>query len=183
MISLYPAATRLEVIRLLTVFLLFAVVRNNITSPAATRRLAIVALANGAFLALFAFIQFFSSPPNTIYWNIPVLGVPFGPFINRDHFAFYLNMCVGLGGGFLLSVLARRRQRESGRRGSRSRKRSASGRGSRSSDDLGYSPASLWVAVALGLRGRQYLLLSVPGSHSELGGEPGFFPCAANFSH
>jgi hypothetical protein len=100
-LSLYPTATRLELVRVLAVLLLFAVVRNNIASPAALRRLGIVALANGTLLALFGFIQFFSSPPGLLYWTFPTPGSVFGPFINRNHFAFYMNLCVGLGLGLL----------------------------------------------------------------------------------
>jgi tetratricopeptide (TPR) repeat protein len=99
--SLYPAATRAELVRLLGVLLLFAAVLNNISSPAALRRLSIVALANGALLALFGFVQYFSSPPHTVYWTYATPGNVFGPFINRNHFAWYVNLCVGLGLGLL----------------------------------------------------------------------------------
>ena len=121
-ISLYPATTRLGAIRLLAVFLLFAVVRNNIATPAATRRLAVAALANGALLAVFAFIQFFSSPPKMLYWTYPVLTGAFGPFSCRDHYPFYLNMCIGLGGGLLLSLMGKE-ERPSTRRGSHRREK------------------------------------------------------------
>jgi O-antigen ligase/tetratricopeptide (TPR) repeat protein len=101
-ISLHPAQTRLEVLRLLAVLLLFAVVRNNCASLAALRRLAVVALVNGFLLALFGLAQFFSAPPQTVYWTIPVLNNPFGPFVCKNHFPFYLNLCIGLGVGLLL---------------------------------------------------------------------------------
>ncbi len=42
-ISLYPGATRQELVRLLAVFLLFAAVRNNLATPGAFRRLAVAA--------------------------------------------------------------------------------------------------------------------------------------------
>src|SRR5262249_48723760 len=59
-ISLYPAATRMLLVRLLAVFLVFVAVRNNIASEASLRRLAIAATVNGAALSLFALVQFFS---------------------------------------------------------------------------------------------------------------------------
>src|SRR5205823_3949688 len=102
-ISLYPGATQATLLRLLAVFLLYAAVRTNIASAAGLRRLSIVALANGALLALLGVVQFFTSPGNTIYWNYPTEGQVFGPFINRNHFAFYLNLCIALGSGLLLN--------------------------------------------------------------------------------
>ncbi len=115
-ISLYPGGTRRELIRLLAVLVLFAVVRNNIASVAALRRLSIAALVNGTLLALFALVQFFSSPARTLYWTFPSQGAVFGPFINRNHFPFYLNLCVGLGIGLLLSILPRGDQTGRGER-------------------------------------------------------------------
>jgi tetratricopeptide (TPR) repeat protein len=101
-LSLYPGRTAQELMRLLAVFLLFVLVRNHIASPASFRRLAIVALVNGALLSLFGLIQFFTSPADTLYWTCPSAGSVFGPFVCRNHFAFYLNLCVGLGVGLLL---------------------------------------------------------------------------------
>ena len=100
-ISLHPAETRLALVRLLAVLILFAVVRNNLGSVASLRRLSVAVLVNGFLLALFAVVQFFSSPPQTVYWHIPVLNNPFGPFICKNHFPFYLNLCIGLGAGLL----------------------------------------------------------------------------------
>jgi tetratricopeptide (TPR) repeat protein len=102
-LSLDPGATRQVLLQILAAFLVFAVVRNNLTSPAALRRLCAVALINGALLALFALVQFFTSPHNMLYWTYPSLGQVFGPFVNRNHFAFYLNLCIGLGLGLLLA--------------------------------------------------------------------------------
>src|SRR5262249_22830727 len=62
----------------------------------------VLAIVNGACLALFGLSQFFTSPHNVIYWHYQSPGQVFGPFISRTHFAFYLNICIGLGVGFLL---------------------------------------------------------------------------------
>ena len=101
-ISLYPGATRRELVRLLAVFLLFAAVRNNIASAGAFRRLAVAATANGALLSLFALLQYFSSPHQTVYWAVATGAEVFGPFICRNHFPFYVNLCVGLAAGLLV---------------------------------------------------------------------------------
>jgi O-antigen ligase/tetratricopeptide (TPR) repeat protein len=109
-LSFYPGATRRETFRYLAILLLFAVVRNNIASSASLRRLGIAVFVNGSLLALFGLIQAFSSDPQTIYWAYPAPGATgvFGPFINRNHFAFYMNVCVGLGAGLLLGRYAGR---------------------------------------------------------------------------
>ena len=108
-LSFYPGSTQRELARCLAILLLFAVVRNNIASPASLRRFSIVALVNGSLLALFALVQAFSAAPQTIYWSYPAPGGSvFGPFINRNHFSFHMNVCVGLGAGLLLSRYAGR---------------------------------------------------------------------------
>jgi O-antigen ligase/tetratricopeptide (TPR) repeat protein len=101
-ISLYPGGTRAQLVQLLAVFLLFVVARNNVASAAGVRRLSIAALANGALLAVFGLAQFLSSP-HRLFWTYDTPWPAFGPFNNRNHFAFYLNICVGLGAGLLLA--------------------------------------------------------------------------------
>lgn len=113
-ISVYPEGTRADLVRLVAVLLVFAVVRNNLASPAHLSRLSYVVAANGMLLALFALVQFFSAPHGTLFWKYPTVGgVVFGPFMNRGHFAFYLNLCIGLTCGLLLSsrVFAEGRRR------------------------------------------------------------------------
>jgi len=111
-LSFYPGSTQRELARCLAILLLFAVVGNNIASPASLRRLAVVAFVNGSLLALFGLVQAFSADIETIYWFYPAPGATsvFGPYVNRNHFAFYLNVCVGLGAGLLLSRHAGRGQ-------------------------------------------------------------------------
>jgi O-antigen ligase/tetratricopeptide (TPR) repeat protein len=138
-LSLYPGVTRKELARLLAVFLVFAFVRNNLVSTAALMRLSIVALVNGAMLSLFALAQFFSAPPKTVYWIYPTLGQVFGPFINRNHFPYYVNMCIGLGLGLLVS------------RGARRQSGSLDAEPSGSLLRVLHDPASLWICAALGL--------------------------------
>src|SRR5262249_3848780 len=76
-LSVSPAARRQELVRFLAVLLLFVIVRNNCASPAALRRLCVVALVNGALLALFALVQFFTSAPHLLYWTIRTEGIGF----------------------------------------------------------------------------------------------------------
>jgi O-antigen ligase len=135
-VSLAPAATRRELVRLLAALTLFAVVRYNVGSVAALRRLSVAAAVNGTLLAAFALVQFFSSPHDTLYWTFPSQGHVFGPFICRDHFPFYVNVCVGLTAGLLASFLPP----AEGRRGEPF-----------SPAGLLEDPRRLWAVVALAL--------------------------------
>jgi len=157
-LSLYPAGTRLELVRLLALFLFFAAVRNNCAGPVALRRLAVVCLLNGALLGLFAFLQLFSSRRNLLFWTIQAPVPVFGPFICRNHFPFYVNVCIGLGLGLLLSLTIQPAHPQPRRR-HRSRR---SGLDFASSVNLGSSwvvhvgeflnhPTLLWLVVALTL--------------------------------
>jgi O-antigen ligase len=105
-VSLYPGGTRAALLQVLALVALFVVVRNNVASAGSRRRLAVAALANGAALALFGLLHLLSAPPHVVYWSIPTRGSAFGPFINRNHFACYVNLCFGLGLGALLAAAA-----------------------------------------------------------------------------
>jgi O-antigen ligase/tetratricopeptide (TPR) repeat protein len=139
-ISFYPGATRPELLRLLAVLLLFTAVRANIASAGALWRLSIACLANGALLALFGLIQFCSSPHHTVYWSLPSEGQVFGPFICRNHFSFYVNVCLGLGAGLLFRSKLSFRAED---RTKWSLGNIASG--------IFEDPWALWVVTALGL--------------------------------
>src|SRR5262249_32992682 len=73
-------------------------------APSALTRLAVVALVNGALLSVLALLQLSTSPPDFIYWSFRTEGLVYGPFICRNHFPFYVNVCVGLGLGLLLQA-------------------------------------------------------------------------------
>jgi O-antigen ligase/tetratricopeptide (TPR) repeat protein len=136
-VSLYPGETRRQLVRLLAVLLLFVVVRNNIASKASLRRLAMAATVNGAALSLFGLIQYFSSSPDTVYWSYVSAGSVFGPFVCRNHFAFYINLCFGLGVGLFLDA------RESGPTPTRE--------GFALTPGILQDPRSLWLIIALTL--------------------------------
>jgi O-antigen ligase len=104
-ITVYPHATRVELVRWLAVLVLFAAVRNQIASTASMRRLALVMLVNGCLLSLFGLAQMFSAGSmNRVYWSYTTAGSVFGPFIYRNHFAAYINLCIALGVGLLLTL-------------------------------------------------------------------------------
>ncbi len=158
-ISVYRYATHEDIVRWVAILLLFLVVRNNIASPAALRRLSVALLINGVLLSYFALAQWFTSPHNMLYWTYPSLGSVFGPFINRNHFAFYMNICIGLSLGLLLHVTASISQvhipanayGEMGRAADYSRSRHGPPRLSWHAriGQLLQNPRTLWIVLAL----------------------------------
>lgn len=102
-LSFDPYATRLVVIQLLALFVYFAAALAFIDSPRRLRLVVRVVVIFGFVLALFGLMQYFVSP-NLIYWvREPKQAQPFGPYINRHHFAGYMELALALPLGLLLS--------------------------------------------------------------------------------
>lgn len=99
-VSLYPAESLKRMYWLVLMALLFTRVQ-DLASPDTLRRLCYVCLINGSILAYFSVIQAFTSDTGKIYWTFQSMGAAFGPFINRNHFAFYTNICFGLSLGLI----------------------------------------------------------------------------------
>jgi O-antigen ligase/tetratricopeptide (TPR) repeat protein len=98
--TVYPHATRANLFRWLGLLVLFAAVRNQVASTGSLWRLSLVMLINGCLLATLGLVQALRAR-HEIY-GFPVGNVEFGPFINRNHFAAYINMCIALGVGLLV---------------------------------------------------------------------------------
>ncbi|MFM7149000.1 MAG: O-antigen ligase family protein, partial [Gemmataceae bacterium] len=90
------------------------------------------------------------------YWSIPLTVQPFGPFICRNHYPFYLNVCIALAMGLTLSIF---RGKEELKQASRIKRRS-SDRSRRNLLDLSgwldsliellQKPGLLWLVISLG---------------------------------
>jgi O-antigen ligase/tetratricopeptide (TPR) repeat protein len=149
-ISVYPYLTRCEIVRWLGILALFAVVRNQLTTTAANRRLSIVILINGVLLALFGMAQLFASKRTNVY-GFETQGEALGPFINRNHFASYLNLCLTAGVGLLLTLGPSEGERR------RRMVQKPNALGEAEIDDAAifspfavlHSPAQMWVCVGL----------------------------------
>jgi O-antigen ligase len=102
-LSLDPYATRLVLVQVLALFIYFAAVLAFTDSPRRLRLLVRTIIIFGFALAIFGLIQSFTSPTK-VYWlrELPQ-STPFGPFINRHHFAGYMEMTLALPLGLLFS--------------------------------------------------------------------------------
>lgn len=103
-ISVYPAETLRRCFWLVLMGLLVTRVQDLATVDT-LRRLCFACLINGSVLSYFAVLQQFTDEPGQIYWSYQSLGAAFGPFVNRNHFAFYINICFGLSLGLVGSRL------------------------------------------------------------------------------
>lgn len=99
-VSLYPAETLRRLNWLVLLALVFTRVQ-DLASAESLRRLSYVCLINGSILAYFSVIQHFTSETGKVFWTYQSLGTSFGPFVNRNHFAFYINICFGLSLGLV----------------------------------------------------------------------------------
>lgn len=110
-LSLDPYTTRLVLIKIASLIVYFAAALAFTDSPRRLRILVRTVTIFGFMLALLGLIQYFTSP-TTIYWvrELPT-STPFGPFINRHHFAGYMELALALPLGLLFSGAVERDKR------------------------------------------------------------------------
>ena len=96
-LSVCPKATRQSLFLLASYLGVFLVMAHTITGWRSLRRTGAVLVISGFLMAVFALVQSFSGT-RMIYWfHRPRMGgTIFGPFNNRNHFAAYMNMILGL---------------------------------------------------------------------------------------
>jgi O-antigen ligase len=102
-LSLNPYATRFIVIELIALLIYFGATLVFVDTPKRLRLLVRTITIFGFFLAIFGLTQSFTSPTR-VYWirEIPQ-SQAFGPFINRHHFAGYMELTIALPLGLIFS--------------------------------------------------------------------------------
>ena len=110
-ISLDPTATREEFRKVLTYATLFWMILNNLRQRRQLERIVAVIIGTGFFLAVFGIIQKYAWN-GKIYWvrELTQGGNPFGPYVNRNHFAGYMEVVIPLTIGYLLAQSPLRRE-------------------------------------------------------------------------
>lgn len=103
-LSLVPYATRQALMRLLALALLFWVVVNHLQTREQVDRIVRVVMMTGFGLALFGIIQHFAGN-GKLYWvrELTQGGSLFGPYVNRNHFAGYMEMVIPLTIGYIVA--------------------------------------------------------------------------------
>jgi O-antigen ligase len=102
-ISLYPNATREELFKLLSYTAIFFVIINHYRTVEQIKGIVRLVAYMGSFMAIFAIIQNMTWN-GSLYWFYPLReGLnPMGPYINRNHFAGYMEMAIPLALGLLV---------------------------------------------------------------------------------
>ena len=102
-LSLDPFSTRLVVVQLTTLLIFFAATLVFVDTPHRLRIIVRTIAIFGFLLALFGMTQSFTSPTR-IYWVRELTqSTAFGPFINRHHFAGYMELTLAIPLGLLFS--------------------------------------------------------------------------------
>ena len=102
-LSLDPNATRLVIVQLLSLFVYFAAVLVFVDTPRRLQLIVRTIMIFGFCLAMFGLTQSFTSPTK-VYWIRELnQSTAFGPFINRHHFAGYMELTLALPLGLLFA--------------------------------------------------------------------------------
>lgn len=99
-ISIYPLDTLKSLIFYISCLAVFIVTYGYVSTRYAVRRIGWVIVLSGAFQAIYGSIEYLSGHQYIFsYEKIHYLESATGTFINRNHFASYLLLCIGVGWG------------------------------------------------------------------------------------
>lgn len=103
-LSLVPYETRQALVRLLALALLFWVAVNHLQTREQVDRIVRVVMTTGFGLALFGIVQHFAGN-GKLYWvrELTQGGDLFGPYVNHNHFAGYMEMVIPLTIGYIVA--------------------------------------------------------------------------------
>jgi O-antigen ligase len=111
-LSLDPYATRLFIVQVTALLIYFGATLIFTDSPERLRLLVRTIIIFGFLLAIFGLTQSFATGSSRVYWFRELTqSTAFGPFINRHHFAGYMELTIALPLGLLFSGAVERDQR------------------------------------------------------------------------
>ncbi|MCU1266130.1 MAG: hypothetical protein JWM21_2448 [Acidobacteria bacterium] len=102
-LSLDPNATRLVIVQITTLLIFFAASLVFIDTPHRLRIIVRTIAIFGFVLAIFGMTQSFTSPTKVYWMRELAQSTAFGPFINRHHFAGYMELALAVPLGLLFS--------------------------------------------------------------------------------
>jgi O-antigen ligase len=104
MLSLDPYATRLVLVQITALLIYFVATLIFTDTPRRLRTIVRTITIFGFLLAMFGLTQSFTSDGTRVYWFRQLAqSTAFGPFINRHHFAGYMELAIALPLGLLFS--------------------------------------------------------------------------------
>ena len=102
-LSFDPYATRMVLAQVAALLIYFAAVLVFTDSPHRLKLLVRTIVIFGFFLAIFGLTQSFVSPTKVYWFRELAQSTAFGPFINRHHFAGYMELTLGIPLGLLFA--------------------------------------------------------------------------------
>lgn len=97
-LSAYPYATKIELLKWIAYFALAFLAVEAFRTPAESKSFAVFLVSLGFLAALFAIAQHYTFN-GKLYWFVPLpqSSEPFGPFVDRDHFAGFIELTAPFG--------------------------------------------------------------------------------------
>lgn len=107
-LSLDPYSTRFFLLHLVVYIVFFAACLTFINNQGRLRKAVLMVIIFGAGMAFFGILQRLANPDGIYELRKTPQAIPFGPFVNRHHFAAFMEMTAGLAIGLLFGkTLAR----------------------------------------------------------------------------
>jgi O-antigen ligase len=110
-LSLDPYSTRFVIVQVAALLIYFAATLVFTDTPHRLRLLVRTIIIFGFFMAMLGLTQTLTSPTKVYWFRELTQSTPFGPFINRHHFAGYMELTIGLPLGLLFSGAVERYKR------------------------------------------------------------------------
>ncbi len=110
-ISMDPYATRMFLGRLIVLFIYFAAALTFVNQRSRVQKVVYLVIGFGSLMAIFAILQRLSSPEAIYGMRVPTQAIPFGPLVNQQHFAAFMEMTAGVTFGFLFAGGIKRENR------------------------------------------------------------------------
>ena len=103
-LSLDPYSTRLVLVQVTALLVYFVATLTFTDTPRRLRTIVRTIMIFGFLVAMFGLMQSFTSDGTRVYWFRQLTqSTAFGPFINRHHFAGYMELAIALPLGLLFS--------------------------------------------------------------------------------
>ncbi|MCY7375914.1 MAG: O-antigen ligase family protein [Pyrinomonadaceae bacterium] len=110
-LSLAPYVTRLAIVQLVIYFIFFAAAQTYISNENRLRKIVVTIIGFASLMAFFGILQQLASVESIYGLRTSDQAVPFASFINRHHFASFMEMTMGLTLGLLFGKATRSNKR------------------------------------------------------------------------
>ncbi|CAN5833965.1 hypothetical protein BH24ACI1_BH24ACI1_21700 [soil metagenome] len=100
-LSLAPYSTRLAVVQLIVYFVFFAAALTFINDYSRLRKVVLTIIISGSLMAFYGILQHLANLEAIYNLRLPFQATPFASFVNKHHFAAFMEMTIGVTLGLL----------------------------------------------------------------------------------